>query len=88
VQIYVWTVNPTNPALASWVFKAPHAVLFASHEHERDDVTGIHFAGPTWQDNDGSKVVGARLSSVTVHSNAIPWLLLQAAITSGDGAFR
>src|SRR5207247_201213 len=29
VQIYVWTVNPTNAALSSWVFKAPEAVLFA-----------------------------------------------------------
>ena len=87
VQIYVWTVNPTNAALASWVFKAPHAVLFASHEDERDDVVGIHFAGPTWDDNDGSKVVGARVASVTVNSHAIPWLLLQAASTSGNGTF-
>jgi hypothetical protein len=87
VQIYVWSANPTNAALASWVFKAPHAVLFAAHEDERGDVVGIHFAGPTWEGNDGSKVVGARVASVTVNSNAIPWLLLQAASTSGDGAF-
>lgn len=87
VQIYVWTVNPTNAALASWVFKAPHAVLFASCEHERGEVTGIHYAGPTWQDNDGSKVVGARMAAVTVDSTAIPWLLLRAASTSGDGTF-
>src|SRR3954469_1192607 len=31
-QIYVWTVNPTNSALSSWVFKAPHAVLFGGEE--------------------------------------------------------
>lgn len=87
VQIYVWTVNPTNAALANWVFKAPHAVLFALHEDERDDVLGIHFAGPTWQGNDGSKVGGARVASVTVNSNAIPWLLLQATNSFGDGTF-
>ncbi len=86
-QIYIWTVNPTNAALASWVFKAPHAVLFAAHEDERDDVVGIHFAGPTWQANDGSKVVGARVSAVTVNPDAIPWLLLRAASTTGNGAF-
>lgn len=87
MQIYVWSVNPTNAALASWVFKAPHAVLFASHEDERGDVVGIHFAGPTWQGNDGSKVVGVRMNSVAVNSDAIPWLLLRAASTSGDGKF-
>lgn len=87
VQIYVWTVNPTNAALAGWVFKAPHAVLFAAHEEERGDVVGIHFAGPTWQGNDGGKVVGARVASVTVNPDAIPWLLLQAASTSGNGIF-
>jgi hypothetical protein len=87
VQIYVWTVNPTNAVLASWVFKAPHAVLFASHRNERGELVGIHFAGPIWQGNDGSKVVGARVASVTVDATAIPWLLLQATSTSGDGTF-
>ena len=83
VQIYVWTTNPTNPALASWVFSAPHAILL----REDHGVVGRHFAGPTWQANDGSAVVGAKLASVTVDSTAIPWLLLQAASTSGDGIF-
>lgn len=87
VQIYVWTVNPTNPALSSWVFKAPHAVLFGSGDEERGNVVGVHFAGPAWQGNDGGKVVGTRIASVTVNSNAIPWLLLQAASTSGDGTY-
>ena len=87
VQIYVWTINPANPALASWVFKAPHAVLFAGHEDEREDLTGIHFAGPNWQANDGSKVAGAKVAAVTVNSNAIPWLLLKATSTSAAGTF-
>ena len=83
VQIYTWTINPTNPALGSWVFVAPHAVLFRGDQ----GVVGIHFAGPTWQGNDGSKVVGAKLASVTVDTTAIPWLLLKAASTSGNGIF-
>lgn len=82
VQIYVWTVNPTNAALSSWVFKAPHAVLFRA-----DDLVGIHFAGPSWQGKDGSEVVGTKLDSVTVDTNAIPWLLLQASSNSGAGVF-
>lgn len=87
VQIYVWTANPTNAALASWIFKAPHAVLFAPHKKARGELVGIHFAGPTWQGNDGSKVVVTRVASVTVDATAIPWLLLQATSTSGDGVF-
>ena len=85
MQIYVWTVNPTNAAQARWVFKAPHAVMFASNERSLGEVVGIHFAGPTWQHNDGSKVVATRVVSVTVNSNAVPWLLLLAFNKPGDG---
>jgi len=82
VQIYTWTLNPTNPALGSWVFQAPHAVLFSD-----DGVVAIHYAGPTWQNDDGSKVVGMKIDSATVDTNAIPWLLLKAASTVGPGVF-
>jgi hypothetical protein len=86
VQIYVWTVNPTNAAVSSWVFRAPHAVLFASQTDDAHDVvSGIHFAGPTWQSNDGSKVGGARIASAIVDSNAVPWLLLRSNTNSGVG---
>src|SRR3954466_1636109 len=50
VQIYVWTPSATDPTQGSWVLKAPHAVLF-----EHREAVAIHFAGPTWQGNDGSK---------------------------------
>ena len=63
--------------------KAPHALLF----HHGGEVVGIHFGGPTWQGNDGSKVVGARLASATEDPSAIPWLLLQASSNAGDGVF-
>jgi hypothetical protein len=86
VQIYTWTQNATNPALFSWVFKAPEAVLFKPDD--RDDVVGLHYAGPTWEHKDGSKVVGTVLQrSPSVDPNAIPWLLLQAASNEGDGKF-
>lgn len=78
VQIYTWSA-----ANSSWGTSTPSAVLF------EDDagVVGIHFAGPTWQNNDGSKVVGHKVAAVTVNPEAIPWLLLQAASTSGPGRF-
>ena len=87
VQIYVWTINPTNPALASWVFKAPHAVLFAPHDDDQGSVVGIHFAGPIWQGNDGSKVAAARVAGVTVDPSAVPWLLLKRTTATGVGVF-
>src|SRR5436305_4774322 len=72
VQIYVWTGS-------SWVFKAPEAVLFDSD----GNVVGIHYAGPTWESESGSKVVGTRLAGSTVDAAAIPWLLLQAKTVEG-----
>jgi hypothetical protein len=63
---------------------APEANLF--------DGTGKkiakHYAGPTWEDVDGSLVVGqvaAKIDSPDGHS--IPWLLLTAKTTSGKGQF-
>src|SRR5437016_13662742 len=86
VQIYAWTQNPTNPALSSWVFKAPEAVLFKPDD--QDDAVGLHYAGPTWEHQDGSKVVGTVLQrSTSADPNAIPWLLLQAVSNAGDGKF-
>jgi hypothetical protein len=81
VQIYTAAVSPTDPTKFVWTFKAPEAVLFDSD----GDVVGIHYAGPTWESDSGSKVVGARLAGATVDATAIPWLLLKAKTTEGPG---
>ena len=78
VQIYRW--NGT-----AWAFVAPEAALFADPCYEEQ--VGIHYAGPTWESNDGSKVVGTRLAACTPNRGAIPWLLLGAASTTGPGKF-
>jgi len=78
VQVYVWTGS-------SWMFQAPEAVLFASSE---GGMVGTHYAGPTWESNSGSAVVGQRLAGSTVDPTAIPWLLLQAKTTAGPGIFE
>ena len=76
VQIYTWDG-------VSWGRAVPEATLF----HGNGVVT-IHFAGPIWESNSGSKVVGALAKPpVTVDTNAIPWLLLSAASTEGPGIF-
>jgi len=82
VQIYSWTINPTNGA-GSWVFQAPEAVLLDADEN----VVGIHYGGPTWETESGSMVKGTRVDGVTVDTNAIPWLLLRGHSQEGPGLF-
>jgi|SoiMethySBSTD1v2_1073268.scaffolds.fasta_scaffold737951_1 hypothetical protein len=81
VQIYVGTPSAADPTKFVWTFKAPEAVLFDNE----GEVVGIHYAGPTWESESGSKVVGARVAGVTVDATAIPWLLLSAVSTAGPG---
>jgi hypothetical protein len=77
VQIYSWNGS-------SWVFQAPEAVLFDAD----DNIVGVHYAGPTWESNSGSKVVGARVSSAaSPNANSIPLLLLRATTAEGPGVF-
>lgn len=76
VQIYRWDGK-------SWVFVAPEAVLY----HNKH-VVAIHYAGPTWESESGSKVVGAVLNRVTPDPDSIPWLLLEAASNEGPGIFN
>jgi len=77
VQIYTWDGS-------SWGTAVPEAILF----HAAGVVT-IHFAGPTWQSNSGSTVVGALppQKAVTVDPDSIPWLRLSAKSTEGPGIF-
>lgn len=77
-QIYTW--NGTT-----WGTAVPEATLL-----DGNGIVGIHFAGPTWESNSGSQVVGALPpQAVPVSTNAIPWLLLQAVeeSTHGPGIF-
>ncbi len=70
-QIYTCQASAGSYA---WVFSAPSATLY----NNGGQVAGTHYAGPTWQANDGSTVVGARVAGATVDATSIPWLLLRA----------
>ena len=61
-----------------WSFVAPRANLV----DDQGKLIISHFAGPTWQAKDGSKVVGQAEASVTVDLTAIPWVRLSAASTT------
>ncbi|MCI0533666.1 MAG: DUF3455 domain-containing protein [Verrucomicrobiales bacterium] len=78
VQIYRWSG-------ASWDFVAPEATLFSDPCYEEQ--VGLHYAGPTWEANDGSKVIGARVAGCTPSRGAIPWLRLAATSLTDCGRF-
>src|SRR3954449_12128016 len=71
VGVQIYSCNATASGFA-WGFVAPRADLY--NDHGKLIIT--HFAGPSWQAKDGSKVVGHLIRPVTVDRTAIPWLLL------------
>jgi hypothetical protein len=75
VQIYVCAAPPDRPQDYDWRFVAPQANLFTA-EGEK---IGRHYAGPTWEAQDGGKVVGeVRAKAPSPDPNAIDWLLLSS----------
>lgn len=82
VQIY--TCGADKDGKFVWTFKAPEAELFDTRRNR----IGKHYAGPTWEGNDGSKVVGqVRAQDPGPRPDAIAWLLLSARSNSGTGIF-
>jgi uncharacterized protein DUF3455 len=78
VQIYRWD-DPTQ----TWIFVAPDATLYSDAGFQGQIAT--HFAGPTWQSNGGSAVLGKKLVACTPDVTAIPWLLLAGVTSHGPG---
>jgi hypothetical protein len=88
VQIYRCIADKNDPSHYAWVLKAPEAELFDGAGHS----VGKHYAGPTWEAKDGSRVTGqvsARVDSPDPKS--VAWLLLGAGSVSaaipGGGLF-
>jgi hypothetical protein len=68
--------------LFTWTLKAPDAQLLDI----KGQPFGKHFAGPTWQSNDGSRVTGKLAASVdSPDVDSIPWLLLKVVTRTGNG---
>jgi hypothetical protein len=83
-QIYACSSSQDDPNRFSWTLKAPQATL----RSRSGKVLGKHYAGPTWEAADGSKVIGEVVAkSDAPDARAIPWLLLRAKSTSGSGRF-
>ena len=83
-QIYTCAARADDPNAFAWTFKAPDAELW----NDASEKLGTHYAGPTWEGNDGSKVVAEVVSRADApNPRAIPWLLLKAKSSSGAGVF-
>ena len=81
VQIYECRASK-DQAGYEWAFVAPQADLFDA----RGNRVGRHYAGPSWEAADGSKVVGAvKERADAAAANAIPWLLLTAKPVGSKG---
>jgi len=78
-QIYSCKVDGPQPG---WTLKAPDAQLF-----DKDGKAfGKHFAGPSWEASDGSRVVGkAAANAPSPDADSIPWLLVKVVSHEGEG---
>ena len=66
----------------SWTLKAPDAQLF----DKSGKAFGKHFAGPSWEANDGSRVTGKAVANVpSPDADSIPWLLVNILTHDGTG---
>jgi hypothetical protein len=78
-QVYTCKEGVTEFA---WTLKAPDAQLF-----DKDGKPfGKHFAGPSWEANDGSRVKGnAAANAPSPDADSIPWLLVNVVGHEGSG---
>jgi len=84
VQIYECRARKDQVGEYEWAFVAPEADLFDAGGNK----VGRHFAGPHWESNDGSMVVGtAKERADAPAADAIPWLLLTAKSVGPQGSF-
>ncbi len=84
VQVYECRAKAGQADQYGWVFVAPEADLFDA----RGGKIGKHYAGPHWESNDGSKIVGTvKERADAPQADAIPWLLLTAKSVGAPGSF-
>lgn len=83
VQIYACKPKATDSNAYQWSFVAPEATL-----SEGGAPAGRHAAGPVWEStSDRSSVRGAVRQRQDGGAGNIPWLLLAATPSQGEGKF-
>jgi Protein of unknown function (DUF3455) len=83
-QIYTCAPGKEDKKKFEWSLKAPDATL----TDDAGKPLAKHYAGPTWEAPDGSKVIAALKSKVDApDASAVPWLLLETKSNEGQGVF-
>jgi Protein of unknown function (DUF3455) len=78
-QVYICQEGVTQFA---WALKAPDAQLFSKDGKPM----GRHFAGPSWEAADGSRITGKAIANAPAQDpDAIPWLLVNVVSHDGNG---
>jgi hypothetical protein len=76
--------SPEGAPAAVWNFEAPRATL----TDQRGEGVANHYAGPTWEAPDGSKITGKVAAKADAkEAGAIPWLLLKTESAGKPGRF-
>jgi len=84
-QVYECVPKSGQAGVYEWTFRAPEAKLTSSL---LGSDLGKHYAGPTWEAPDGSRVLGeVKERAPGPDATAIPWLVLNAKSTFGKGVF-
>jgi Protein of unknown function (DUF3455) len=80
VQVYKCATATNAANKYEWTLKGPEADLFDADGRK----VGRHYAGPTWELDDGSKVIGRVKTKVDApDGKGIPWLLLDVVQAGG-----
>ncbi len=78
-QIYECKTDPHGDLV--WTFREPLASLMLDGR-----TVGRHFAGPTWEMTDGSRITGKVVAQAAAPStDDIPWLKLEVSDRKGSG---
>jgi Protein of unknown function (DUF3455) len=88
VQIYTCQPKENDSKKFGWKLKAPEANLFIKLAPKGDKLQeiGKHYAGPTWEHKDGSKIQGKiKAKADSPNPNSIPLLLLEVSSHEGKG---
>jgi len=77
----IYECKPASDGKLGWAFREPIATLFLD-----DKTVGRHYAGPTWEDVDGSAVTGKAVGNAPgATANDVPWLKLNVVSKRGGG---
>lgn len=83
VGAQVYECKAGSDGKLAWAFREPIAALIANGK-----TMGRHYAGPTWEDVDGSKIVGKAVGNAPgATAGDIPWLKLDVVKHQGRGIF-